>query len=136
VKKFHQWGVAGHVWLYRRTKGRRGSMGGRVLLLTTVGRRSGKVRTSPLMFVTVDDHPVVTATAGGSPHHPGWYHNLSAQPEVTVQIGPEVTERRARITSGAERTALFAQFVAQDERFAKYETRTERVIPVVVLESA
>ena len=110
-------------------------MGGRALLLTTVGRRTGKVRTSPLMFVTVDGTPVVTATAGGSPRHPGWYYNLEANPEVTVQIGPDVSTRRARITIGEERTALFRRFVDRDPRFAKYETRADRVIPVVVLET-
>ena len=134
-KKLFQWGVAANVWLYRKTGGKRGSMGGKVLLLTTTGRRSGKRRTSPLMFVTVDDQPVVTATAGGSPRHPGWYHNLATHPEVEVQIGPEVTSRRARITEGDERAAMFQRFVAQDARFAKYETRAEREIPVVVLES-
>jgi deazaflavin-dependent oxidoreductase (nitroreductase family) len=129
-------GIQGHVWLYQTSKGRLGSMGGKTILLTTTGRRTGKRRIVPLMHVRDGKRILVTATAGGDDKHPGWYHNLTTNPAVEVQIGPDVSRMTARPAGPEERDALYQRFVDGDSRFADYESRTERIIPVVILEPA
>jgi deazaflavin-dependent oxidoreductase (nitroreductase family) len=122
--------------LYRATNGRvTGSHGGApVLLLTTTGRRSGKRRTTPLLYLEDDGTLVVVASYGGAPKHPAWYLNLSANPEVEVQIGGTVERRRARTADGDERARLWPRLVAIYPNYAVYQTRTTREIPVVVLD--
>lgn len=124
-----------HVWLYRRSGGRLGGkVGGRpLLLLTTTGRHSRKRRTAPLMFLQDGEALLVAASAGGSPNHPGWYFNLEADPDVEVQIGRDVRKMRARITHRAERDEEYRRFIETSKGFAKYEQKTDRVIPVVAL---
>jgi deazaflavin-dependent oxidoreductase (nitroreductase family) len=105
-----------------------------VLLLTTTGAHSGQPRLAPVVYSREGEHYVVVASKGGSPTHPAWYHNLLANPIVTVEVGGETFEARARVTGGAERDRLFAQRAASNPNFGEYQKRTTRVIPVVVLE--
>ena len=124
--------IGGHVAWYRLTGGR--LAGSRVLLLTTTGRRTGLERTSPLMYLEEGDAYVVAASMGGAPRHPGWFHNLQANPSVTVQVGALATQRRARVIEGAERDELWQRFVTTQPRFEQYQEKTDRTIPVVALE--
>lgn len=105
----------------------------RFLLLTTKGARSGKERISPLVYLTIDDRLLIIASMGGAPSSPAWYHNLVANPEVTVEIGTETYTARAVVTEGADRDDLFAKVCAKISTFTEYQSRTTRVIPVVEL---
>jgi deazaflavin-dependent oxidoreductase (nitroreductase family) len=105
-----------------------------VLLLTTTGAKSGQPRLAPVVYSRDGENHVVVASKAGAPVHPGWYHNLLANPVVTVEVGRETFTARARVTEGAERERLFAERVATSPRFAEYQRQTTRVIPVVVLE--
>lgn len=124
--------IRGHVGWYRLMDGR--FAGNRILLLTTTGRRTGRSRTNPLMFIEDGDNYLVAGSMGGAPHHPGWFHNLRDNPVVTVQVGSRVETRRARLTEGDERDRLYARFVEMNNRFGEYQEKTDREIPVVVLE--
>ena len=108
--------------------------GARLLLLTTTGAKSGKLRVNPLAFTGDGDNLVVIASKGGSPTHPDWYRNLVAHPNVTVEVGADRFEARARVAEGDERTRLFAAQAAIMPGFAEYQRKTSRQIPVVVLE--
>jgi len=108
--------------------------GRRLLLLTTSGARTGVARTSPLMFFEHAGQLVVFGSHGGAPTNPGWYHNLKAHPEVTVELGPERYAARAVITSGAQRAELYAAAVAAHPFIAGLQERARREIPLVVLE--
>lgn len=125
--------VSTHTWLYRQLGGR--FVGGdNVLLLTTVGRKTGKMRTSPLMKLAAGNDLLVSASAGGSSRHPEWFLNLKDNPNVNVQVGTLVEPRRARVTDGSERDELYQRFVDANPRFGEYQEKTDRIIPVVVLE--
>jgi deazaflavin-dependent oxidoreductase (nitroreductase family) len=118
---------------HRANKGQitSGPFAGRpVLLLTTTGAKSGLPRLAPLIYTPDGDRYVIAATKGGAPTHPAWYHNLVAHPIVTVEVGGETFEARARVTEGAERERL----IALNPQFHDVQQRTTRVIPVVVLE--
>jgi deazaflavin-dependent oxidoreductase (nitroreductase family) len=110
--------------------------GAPLLLLTTTGARSGQSRVAPLAYTTDNGRVVVIASKGGAPTHPDWFHNLRANPEVTVELGTETFPARATIPQGAERRRLFDQMAAQMPNFAEYQRNTARQIPVVVLERA
>jgi deazaflavin-dependent oxidoreductase (nitroreductase family) len=105
-----------------------------VLLLTTTGAQSGQPRLAPLVYSRAGELYVIVASKGGAPTHPAWYHNLVAHPIVTVEVGAEKLEVRARVAEGAERDRLFAQHSSISPAFNDYQKRTSRVIPVVVLE--
>lgn len=105
-----------------------------VLLLTTRGVRTGQERTTPLVHTTDGDRLVVIASKGGAPTHPAWYHNLVADPEVTVELGRERFAARALVAEGEERDRLYEAQAALMPAFAEYQTKTDRRIPVVVLE--
>ena len=90
-----------------------------VLLLTTKGAKSGQPRLAPVVYSRNGEHYVIVASKGGSPTHPAWYHNLLAHPAVTVEVGGETFEARARVTEGAERDRLFAQRAATNPNFAE-----------------
>lgn len=124
--------IRGHAAWYRLMGGR--FAGRNVLLLTTTGRKTGVKRTNPLMYIADGDAYLVAASMGGAPRHPGWFHNLRSDAAVTIQVGPDVTHCRARVTEGEERDELWQRFVTTQPRFGQYQERTERVIPVVVLE--
>ena len=126
-----------HQWLYEYSDGRIGAtLGGRpMLLLRTVGRRTGEPRTAALLYVRDGDAYVVIASKGGAPHHPGWFHNLTAKPEVEIQVGRERMRVRARVAAGKERSRLWARADEINQgQYAVYQSRTSREIPVVVLE--
>jgi deazaflavin-dependent oxidoreductase (nitroreductase family) len=127
-----------HVKRYRQTDGAEGHdwQGTTVLLLTTTGRRSGAKRTTPLIYGTHGDDCVVVASRGGAPEHPAWYLNLVAGPEVEVQVRGDRFAARARTATGEERAELWQQAVQRWPAYDGYQTKTDREIPVVVLERA
>jgi deazaflavin-dependent oxidoreductase (nitroreductase family) len=124
--------TTGHARWYRMMKGR--LAGKNVLLLTTIGRKTGKTRVSPLLGLKDGDNYLVAGSVGGAPRHPGWYYNLKANPEIRVQVGATVECRIASIAEGEERDQLYQKFIDANRQFAVYQDRTERTIPVVVLE--
>ncbi len=129
-------GAARQVELYEATGGERGgTMGGKpVVILTTKGARTGKLRKTPLMRVADGDRYAVIASLGGAAHHPVWYHNVVANPIVTLQDGATVRDYRAHVAEGDERAEWWARAVEAWPDYANYQTKTRRVIPVVVLE--
>jgi deazaflavin-dependent oxidoreductase (nitroreductase family) len=104
-----------------------------LLLLHTVGAKSGQERINPVAYVTDGDRVVIIASKGGAPTNPDWYHNVLANPLVTVEVGTEQFQARAAITSEPERTRLYKKMVAMMPGFAEYEQKTTRVIPVITL---
>jgi len=110
--------------------------GNPMVLLTTIGARSGLARTSPITYTTDGDRIVLIASKAGADHHPAWYHNLLANPEVIVEVGTERFAARARVAEEPERSRLFDERVAVMERFDGYRRMTDRTIPVVVVERA
>ena len=122
---------------FRANEGRilSGPFAGRtLLLLTTTGARTGRSLTKPLGFTRDGEHYIVIASKAGAPTNPAWFHNLVANPRVTVEVGGERFEAQANVAQGAERERLYAQQSAQIPVFAEYQRRTTRQIPVIVLE--
>jgi deazaflavin-dependent oxidoreductase (nitroreductase family) len=117
-----------------RTHRGSGPMKGRpLLLLTTIGAKSGQPRTTPVMYISDGDNLLVIASNAGAAAHPDWYHNLVAHPEVTVEVGSETFEAIAIVTEGSERQTLWDRVVAQYPFFADHQTKTPRQIPVIML---
>lgn len=109
--------------------------GRRLLLLTTIGARSGRPTVAPLAFTEDGDRLLVAASMGGAPRHPSWYHNLLKNPEVTVELGGETFAARATpVASGAERRELYDRHANDKPGFWDYEKKTSREIPIVILE--
>ncbi len=108
--------------------------GAPMVLLTTTGAKSGQPWVAPLVYTIDGDRVVIIASKGGAPTHPDWYHNLVANPEVTVEIGEETFPARASIAQGEERDRIFAGVVALMPNFGEYQKNTARLIPVVLLE--
>lgn len=108
--------------------------GAPLLLLHHMGARTGQERVSPMMYQPVDSGYAVFASKAGAPNHPAWYHNLVANPEVTVEVGSETIEVTARVTEGDERDSIWAEQKRAHSIFATYEQKTDRQIPVVILE--
>ncbi len=125
-----------HTWLYRKTRGRvgHGLIGLRILLLGTVGRKSGQLRVAPLPYFKVDDYLVVIASNAAQRKHPAWYHNLQANPVVEVQVGREQFSARARTLESSERERAWGLVTSKEPRYAHYQGLVERQIPVVALE--
>ena len=123
---------------FRANGGKVGGMfeGAPMLLLTTTGARSGQPRVSPLVYSTDGDRMVIIASKGGAPTNPDWFHNLRANPAVTLEVGTETIPARATVAEGGERQRLWDQMVAQMPGFDDYRRSTTREIPVVVLERA
>ena len=110
--------------------------GERLLLLTTTGARSGARHTVPLGYLPdVDGRVLVIGSAGGSPRHPAWFHNLVADPRVTVESGVDTYEAIAVVLTGPDRDTAFARAVETDQGWADYESRSGRALPVVALEA-
>jgi deazaflavin-dependent oxidoreductase (nitroreductase family) len=105
-----------------------------MLLLDHVGAKSGAARTTPLAYLMDGDDIVIVASKGGDPKHPSWYHNLLAHPDTVVQIGSDRRAVHARTATAAERERLWPQVVAMYDGYAGYQRRTEREIPLVILE--
>lgn len=126
-----------HVRRYRETDGEVGHSwreGSTVLLLTTTGRRSGERRTHALIYGVDGESYVLVASRGGAPTHPKWYLNLDADPDVEIQVLGDVLPARARTATGAERERLWRTMTAIWPPYDSYQARTEREIPVVVVE--
>jgi deazaflavin-dependent oxidoreductase (nitroreductase family) len=125
-----------HVEHYRTTNGAEGHdwRGTQILLLTTKGRTSGEPRTTPLIYQPDGDRYVVVASKGGAPEHPGWYLNLTKNPEVEVQIKGDRFRARARTAEGEERERTWRKLNEMWPHYDEYQTKTTRQIPVVVLE--
>jgi deazaflavin-dependent oxidoreductase (nitroreductase family) len=128
--------VSLHVRLYRLTGGKVGGHIGRapVLLLTHKGRRSGTIRTTPLLYITDGERLVVVASYGGAPKHPAWYLNLEANPSAEIQTGNTRRPVTARTATPEERTRYWPQVVAGYRSYESYQRKTEREIPLVILE--
>ena len=107
---------------------------GPIVLLHHVGAKSGVERVSPLGYTRDGDDVIIIASKGGSPENPAWYHNLRANPNTTIELGPDTIEVTAEpLTEGPERERLFKQMADQFDNFNEYQRNTDRLIPVVVL---
>jgi deazaflavin-dependent oxidoreductase (nitroreductase family) len=107
-----------------------------VVVVTSVGAKSGRLRKNPVMRVEHDGEYALVASKGGAPSHPTWYHNLVAHPRVELQDGPERHDCTVRVAEGDERAAWWERAVAVWPAYAEYQTRTDREIPVFVAERA
>lgn len=132
-----QW-VREQVELYESSGGTQGTTlldtGLPVIILTTMGAKSGKIRKTPLMRVEHEGRYAVVASQGGAPTHPVWYHNITAHPTVELQDGPERQEMTAREVTGEEKVAWWDRAVAAFPPYADYQKKTDREIPLFVLE--
>jgi deazaflavin-dependent oxidoreductase (nitroreductase family) len=126
---------AEHVRVYRETGGQRGHnwRGTTILLLSTTGRSSGETRTTPLIYRADGERWVVVASKGGAPAHPGWYENLTAEPDAEIQVLDETVPVSATTAEGEERARLWSLMAEAWPAYDDYQARTEREIPVVVL---
>ncbi|MFF4229312.1 nitroreductase family deazaflavin-dependent oxidoreductase [Streptomyces sp. NPDC001820] len=130
--------VRDQVDAYERSGGTEGTMmrGLPVIVLTTRGAKSGKIRKSPLMRVEHDGTYAVVASLGGAPKHPVWYHNVVADPRVELQDGPDRRDMTAREVTGDEKAVWWERAVAAFPDYAEYQKKTDREIPVFVVEPA
>ena len=121
--------------LFKASGGRVGNkfMRGAICLVTTTGARTGKVRTTPLIYLADGENVVIVASKGGMSHHPAWYHNLAKNPAARVQIGSSVRDMVARRANAAEKAALWPRLVAIYRDYDDYQARTDRDIPVMIL---
>jgi F420H(2)-dependent quinone reductase len=129
--------MKGHTTVYRLTNGLIGHRmpgGPPMLLLDHLGAKTGTKRTSPLVYVTDGKDYVIVASKGGHPKHPGWYHNLRANPETTIQVGSKRHAVRARVANAEEHKRLWPKAVAAYSGYTGYQERTNRKIPLVILE--
>lgn len=116
-----------------------GKVGGRfagapMLLLATLGAKSGLRRTTPLVYLPDGDRYIIFASKGGAPTHPSWYHNLLAHPDTTIEVGSETVPVTAVVLTGEERDRLYARQAALRPAFAEYQAKTTRRIPVIALQ--
>ncbi|MFE3996899.1 nitroreductase family deazaflavin-dependent oxidoreductase [Streptomyces goshikiensis] len=125
-----------HVKQYVSSNGAEGQYwnGTQTLLLTTVGRVSGNPVRTPLIYGEDDGRYFIVASYGGAPDHPLWYKNLTAHPEVRIQVGPKIMQGTARTATPEERTAYWPLMVKHWPSYDEYQTKTDRVIPIVVIE--
>jgi deazaflavin-dependent oxidoreductase (nitroreductase family) len=127
-----------HVRLYRDTNGEQGYIwnGVPTLLLTTTGRKSGEPRTIAIIYTPYRDAYIIIASKGGSPVHPAWYLNILENPQVELQVKAERFRAVARTAPSPEREAIWAECIKAWPNYDIYQSRTDRQIPVVVLERA
>ena len=120
---------------FRANGGKVGGMfaGRTLLLLHTIGAKSGQPRINPVAYVKDGDRFVIIASKGGAPTNPDWYYNLVAHPDATVEVGTEQLQVHATVTAEPDRTRLYQQMVAMMPGFAEYEQKTTRKIPVFIL---
>ena len=128
--------VAEHIRRYVESDGAQGHLdqGSPTLLLTTRGRRSGKLRRTALIYGQDGDRYFVVASNGGAPKHPAWYLNLVEHPDVTVQVGPDRFAARARTASAEEKPPLWEQMTGIFPLYSQYQAKADREIPLVILE--
>jgi F420H(2)-dependent quinone reductase len=128
--------MKGHTVVYRATHGLVGHRfrgAPPTLLLEHVGARSGKTRTAPLTYLRDGENLVIVASKGGHPQNPSWFHNLSAYPDTTVQVGSQRRAVRARVATSPERARLWPKVVELYAGYRDYQERTDREIPLVIL---
>ena len=136
AKPIIRWMSHANTWIYRVSGGRFGGTwlrGAPVMLLTTKGRKSGAVRTTPLLYLRDGNDIIVVGSQGGMSKHPLWYLNLEANPDCEVEIGSTRTLMRARRVSDDEKAALWSRLTQMYRDFDDYQARTERNIPVIRL---
>ena len=128
-------GSGAHAGVYRATGGKLfGRMGkSPILLLNTVGRKSGKKRTSPLLYVMDGEDFVIIASKGGASAHPAWYLNLRSNPEATVEIGDREVQVKAEVADPEDKARLWQKMVEMYPTYDDYQRKTEREIPLLVL---
>jgi deazaflavin-dependent oxidoreductase (nitroreductase family) len=133
---FLKWFLHMHVSIYRKSGGKiMGRLAGNdILLLTTTGRKSGEKRTTPLTYFTDGDRYIIVASNGGKSQHPGWYFNLTANPQAQVQVRAEVLDVTAKQAAPEERKALWAKVLATGPQYARYASQTAREIPLMILQ--
>ena len=124
------------IYMYRRSGGKRmGHVRGMpLLLLTTIGRKTGEQRVTPVMYIRDGDNYVITASNSGADKHPNWFLNLKANPRTTIEVGSMTVSVTARQASPEEKAGLWAQLVAQAPFFEDYTKKTTRNIPMVILQ--
>ena len=129
---------AEHVQAYEDTDGATGyewgDHGATILILTTIGAKSGQERKNALIYRQVDEGYAIVASKGGAPEHPGWYHNLLADPDVKVQIKGDRFAAHARVATDEERERIWPKMVEVWPDYNTYTTRTDRKIQIVILE--
>jgi deazaflavin-dependent oxidoreductase (nitroreductase family) len=125
-----------HIQDYVETDGAKGQVfsGVPALLITTKGRKTGTLHRTALYYGEDDGRYIIVASKGGSPAHPAWFLNLEANPDVELQVGPEIFPAHARVASGDDRTRLWKMMAAIFPNYDAYQASTEREIPIVVLE--
>jgi deazaflavin-dependent oxidoreductase (nitroreductase family) len=126
---------ANNISEFRRNHGRVGGYfeGAPLLLLNTIGRRSGRVHTTPVMYLKDGDRLLVFASKGGDDHHPDWYFNLKANPDFRIEIGDDTVDVHAEEVVGGERDVLYNRQATLYPRFGEYQQKTKRIIPVISL---
>ena len=134
MSEYHNWNQA-IIAEFRANGGKVGGnfAGSTLLILHTTGAKSGKEHVNPVVYFEDGGRLVIIASKAGAPTNPDWYHNLRANPLVTVEVGTEQYRAQAEIAAEPERTRLFAKMVSLSPGFAEYERKTSRVIPVVTL---
>lgn len=135
VKLAMKLGMRAHVGIYRATGGKLlGRMGkAPILLLNTTGRKSGKVRTIPLLYVKDGEDYAIVASVGGAPKHPAWFLNLRANPGTSVEVGDRKVNVRAEVASPEEKPGLWEKLTGVYPTYDDYQKKTDREIPVVIL---
>jgi F420H(2)-dependent quinone reductase len=128
-------GSGAHAGVYRATGGKLFGRIGKspILLLNTVGRKSGKKRTSPLLYVMDGEDFIVIASKGGAPTHPAWYLNLMANPEATVEVGDREVHVKGEVADPEEKVRLWQKMVEMYPTYDAYQRKTEREIPLLLL---
>lgn len=129
--------VASHIRSYVETDGKKGHLyqGWPTLLLTTRGRKSGLLRRTALIYGEDHGRYLVVASNGGASQHPAWYHNLSSHPDVALQVGPDKYTARARTASPEEKPPLWQIMTSIFPLYDKYQAKSDRQIPLVILEA-
>lgn len=120
---------------FRANEGKVGGYfeGANLLILHTIGAKSGKERVNPLMYLPDDERYIIIASKAGAPSNPDWYYNILANPEVTVEVGTEQLQAQATVADEPERSELYEKMVAVAPGFDEYREKTDRTIPVVIL---
>jgi F420H(2)-dependent quinone reductase len=134
VDTFMKWMARTNTWIYQRSNGKLGGVFQKspVALLTTIGRKTGQLRVSPLLYLREGERVILGASSGGRDKHPLWYLNLKADPKVSVQIKDEVLPLRARDATADERKEYWPKLVAMYPTFDDYQSFTDRTIPIVI----
>ena len=125
-----------YIFLYRLTSGAIGGQmaGLKVLLLTTTGRKTGQLRTTPLGYFKQDNNFVIIASNGGADRNPAWFYNLKSNPQVTIQIGKQQLAAKAEPADSEKRQQLWTELVKRAPAYEHYMQRTKREIPMVILQ--